>query len=268
MGIKKLQARVGIIGGNGWLGNAIAQALIATEAIDPACLTLSGRSDNRGTAQFPGVHWTKDNDELVDRSSVVVLSVRPDQFAGVHIAASGKLVVSVMASVPAHVIAERTGATEIVRAIPNAAAAIRRSFTPWYATPPVSAENRQLVQALFDPCGEAAEVPLEAHIDYCVGMTGSGAAFPALLAQAMIAHAVAQGLPPAFARRAAKGVVAGASRLLAGENDDPEQIVQAMIDYRGTTAAALEAMIDRGFTKSVAAGLEAAAARAATMVTS
>jgi pyrroline-5-carboxylate reductase len=191
--------------------------------------------------------------------------VRPEQFQGVHIAAHGKLVISVMAGVPARAIAERTGADEVVRALPNAAAAIRRSFTPWYATAPVSAENKQLVQALFEACGEAAEVPLEAHIDYCVGMTGSGAAFPALLAQSMIAHAVAQGLPPAFAKRAAKGVVAGASQLLAGENGDPAQIVQAMIDYRGTTAAALQAMMDRGFTGSVAAGLEAAAAKAAAM---
>ena len=260
-----IEARIGIIGGNGWLGNAIAQAAIATGSVDPARLTLSGRSDNRGAAELPGAHWTKDNAELVDRSDVVVLSVRPDQFPGVHIAAHGKLVISVMAGVPARAIAERTGADEVVRAIPNAAAAIRRSFTPWYATPPVSAENKQLVQALFEACGEAAEVPLEAHIDYCVGMTGSGAAFPALLAQAMIAHAVAQGLPPAFAKRAAKGVVAGASQLLAGESGDPAQIVQAMIDYRGTTAAALQTMMDRGFTGSVAAGLEAAAAKAAAM---
>jgi pyrroline-5-carboxylate reductase len=258
-------ARIGIIGGNGWLGNAIAQAAVTTRSVDPARLTLSGRSDNRGAAELPGAHWTKDNAELVDRSDIVVLSVRPDQFQGVHIAAHGKLIISVMASVPARDIAEHTGADEVVRALPNAAAAIRQSFTPWYAIPPVSAKNKQLVQALFEACGEAAEVPLEAHIDYCVGMTGSGAAFPALLAQAMIAHAVAQGLPPTFASRAAKGVVAGASQLLTGENGDPAQIVQAMIDYRGTTAAALQTMMDRGFTESVAAGLEAAAAKAAAM---
>ena len=72
----------------------------------------------------------------------------------------------------------------------------------------------------------------------------------------------------AFAKRAAKGVVAGASQLLAGENDDPAQIVQAMIDYRGITAAALQAMIDRGFTDAVAAGLEAAAAKTAAVAAS
>lgn len=260
-----IEARIGIIGGNGWLGNAIARAAVASGAVDPARLTLSGRSDNRGAVEIPGACWTKDNRELVGRSDVVVLSVRPDQFPGVRIDARGKLTVSVMAAVPARAIAERTGADEVVRAMPNAAAAIRRSLTPWYATPPVSTVGKRLVQTLFAACGEAAEVPLEAHIDYCVGMTGSGAAFPALLAQAMIAHAVAQGLPRDFAERAAKGVVAGASQLLAGEEVDPAQIVQAMIEYRGTTAAALQAMIDRGFTDSVAAGLEAAAAKAAAM---
>lgn len=264
-----VEARVGIIGGNGWLGNAMARAAVAAGAVDPARLTLSGRSDNRGPKEIPGAHWTKDNGELVGRSDVVVLSVRPEQFQGVRVAARGKLVVSVMAGVPARTIAERTGAEQVIRAIPNAAAAIRRSFTPWYATPLVSTASKRLVQTLFEACGEAAEVPLEAHIDYCVGMTGSGAAFPALLAQAMIAHAVACGLPRDFAERAAKGVVAGASQLLAGEQGGhPAQIVQAMIDYRGTTAAALQAMIDRGFTDSVAAGLEAAAAKAAAMASS
>ena len=263
-----IEARIGIIGGNGWLGNAIARAAVVTGAVDPARLTLSGRSDNRGAVEIPGACWTKDNRELVDRSDVVVLSVRPDQFPGVRIDARGRLTVSVMAGVPAVAIAERTGADVVVRAMPNAAAAIRRSFTPWYATSPVSTASKRLVQTLFEACGEAAEVPLEDHIDYCVGMTGSGAAFPALLAQALIAHAVAQGLPRDFAERAAKGVVAGASQLLAGEEADPAQIVQAMIEYRGTTAAALQAMIDQGFTDSVAAGLEAAAAKAAAMASS
>ncbi len=263
-----IDARIGIIGGNGWLGNAIAQAAVASGVLGAGQLILSGRSDNRGTADVPGARWTKDNGELVERCDVIVLSVRPEQFSGVRIDARGKLVVSVMAGVPARTIAERTGATEVVRSIPNAAAAIRRSFTPWFATPSVSLGSKQLVQALFEACGDAAEVPLESHIDYCVGMTGSGAAFSALLAEALIAHAVSQGLPRDFAKRAAGGVVAGASQLFAGEGDDTAEIVQAMIDYRGTTAAALQAMLDRGFNESVAAGLEAAAAKASAMAAS
>lgn len=256
--------RIGIVGGNGWLGNAIASAGVTSGTIDPAHLTLSGRSANPGATAIAGAYFTKDNAELVDRSDVVILSVRPDQFAAVDVDASGKLVISVMAGVPMRVLAARTSADQIVRGIPNAAAGIGKSFTPWFAGPSVSDDNRRLVQALFEACGGAAEVPRESHIDYCVGMTGSGAAFPALLAQAMIEHAVARGLPLAFARRAAQGVLVDASQLLA-ESDDPAPIVQAMIDYRGTTAAALQAMIDGGFKKAVGAGLDAASAKAAAM---
>jgi pyrroline-5-carboxylate reductase len=256
--------RIGIIGGNGWLGNAIASAAVTSGTIDPARLTLSGRSDKPGATAIPGAYLTKDNAELVDRSDVVILSVRPDQFSAVAIDASGKLVISAMAAVPAKTIAERTGASRVVRAIPNAAARIGKSFTPWFATQDVSPEDKQVVQAFFKACGDAGEVPQESHIDYCVGMTGSGAAFPALLAQAMIEHAVARGLPMVFARRAAQGVLVNASQLLA-EQDDPAPIVQEMIDYRGTTAAALQAMIDAGFKAAVGEGLDAAAAKAAAM---
>lgn len=254
--------RLGILGGNGWLGNAIAQALVASGTLPAERLIRSGRSGLRAEAEIAGARFTSDNDELVGQSDIVVLSVRPEQFADVKIDARGKLVVSVMAGVTAKAIAGATGATEVVRSIPNAAAAIRRSFTPWYAVPGVTADNRLRVQALLAACGDAAEVPLESHIDYCVGMTGSGAAFPALLVEALVRHAVQQGLPEAFARRAARGVVAGASQLFAGEEADTNEIVREMIAYRGTTAAALEAMLDHGFNEAIAAGLDAASAKA------
>ena len=262
-----LTARIGIIGGNGWLGNALASAAVRHGVIDPALLTLSSRSGSRGAVALPGAVWTTDNAELARRSDVILLSVRPEHYPAVEIDAAGKLVVSLMAAVPASRIAARTGAGRIVRAMPSAAMSIGKSFTPWFATPAVTPEDKRVVQALFACCGDADEVPEEHHIDYCSGLCGSGAAFPGLLAQAMIEQAVARGLPPAFARRAAKGVLVGASQLLA-EHEDPGPVVQAMIDYRGTTAAALQTMIDHGFKAAVAAGLDAASEKAATMAAS
>ncbi len=260
-----IDKRIGIIGGNGWLGNAIASAIVASGTTAGERLILSGRSDKRGALPVPGAIHTRDNAELASDADVIVLCVPPQNFPGIALDASGKLVISVMAGVTAQAIADQTGASEIVRAIPNAAAAIRQSFTPWYAAPGVSDANKRIAQELFDSCGEGAEVPQEAHIDYCVGMTGSGAAFPALLAEALVAHATSQGLPPAFARRAAKGVVAAASQLFADSDADTAAIVQGMIDYRGTTSAALQTMLDNGFNRAVALGLEAASAKAATL---
>lgn len=255
-----IDARLGIIGGNGWLGGAIAQAAVTTDTVAPDRLVLSGRTDRGHAAETPGVRWTRDNRELVESVDIVVLSVRPEQFPGVKIDASGKLVVSVMAGISVKSISEQTGAKEVVRAIPNAAAAIRRSFTPWFATDAVAPGSKEAAQSLFLACGKAVEVPIEAHVDYCAGFTGPGAAFPALLVEAMIAHAVAQGLPRDFAEQAARSVVADASQLFACGQAGTDEIVQTLIEYRGVTAQALQTMLDRGFNEVIAAGLDAATA--------
>lgn len=255
-----IDQHIGIIGGNGWLGSAIARAAVTKSVLASEQVIMSGRSKQSSAADIPGTGWTIDNGELVGMSDVIVLSVRPEQFAGIDINASNKLVVSVMAGISARTISESTGADEVVRALPNAAASIGHSFTPWFASPGVTPGNKRLVQTLFAACGHAAEVPEEAHIDYCAGMTGTGAAFPALLAEALIAHAVEHGLPRSLAERAARSVVADASQLFAGPQDDTGEIVQTMIDYGGITAQALQAMRDQGFNEAVAAGLDASAA--------
>jgi pyrroline-5-carboxylate reductase len=208
--------RVGVIGGNGWLGGAMASAWIAAGVVDPERLALSSRSGRRGAFDAPGVRWTQSNGEVVSRCDVIFIAVRPEQFDAVEIDARDKLIVSVMAGVPSAAVAARTKADRVVRAMPNAAASLRKSFTPWCASAAATGADKALAQRLLAACGEAEEVMEEAHIDYCVGLTGSGAAFPALLARAMTEAALARGLPPAFARRAALGVVADASQLLRG----------------------------------------------------
>jgi len=263
MSIAGTTTRFGIIGGNGWLGNAMADAAIASGFIEASQLTLSARSDHHGKVEMQGVYWTKDNAELAERSDVIVLSVRPEQFDDVRIDASGKLVVSVMAGVLSRRIADHTKSARVVRTMPNAASTIRKSFTPWFARTEVPLEDRTLIRQFLETFGDAAEVTNEDHLDYCTGLTGTGVAYPALLAQAMIEHAVGQGLSLDFARRAAEGVVANASRLLAGR--DPKEIMGELVAYRGMTAAAIEAMVEAGFVESVHAGLAAAARKAAAM---
>lgn len=253
--------KVGIIGGNGWLGSAMAKAALSTGVLTPDNLTISSLSGLGDVLKESGGHWTSDNKELVARSDLVVVSVRPAQFSEIAVNMSSKLVVSVMAGISCNNIASRTGANRIVRAMPNAAAAIRKSFTPWFATKDVSPAERTAVQAFFAASGEPAEVRAESDIDYCAVMTGTGAAFPSLLAEAMIADATARGLAPDFAAKAAKGVICNASQLLANPNETSARIVREMIEYGGLTAAALQTMLARGFNEAVSAGFEAALAR-------
>lgn len=257
---------VGIIGGNGWLGRAIGHAILQAALVEASALTLSCRAGTSDTfADWPQVFWTSDNRELVRRSDVVIVSVRPEQFSAVEIDAPEKLVISLMAGISMETLRARTGSKRVVRAMPNAAAEIRRSYTPWFCSDAVSGQERAFVQALFETCGKADEVASEAEIDYLTALSGSGPAFPALLADALLSHALAHGLPEPVARRAVDGVVCDASQLIAQPAATPGGIVRAFMDYRGTTDAGLRAMQGAGFTEAVHAGLSAAVAKAAAM---
>ena len=80
--------RIGIVGGNGWIGGALARALVGTGVLPASRLTLSCRSAPPGW--LPEATWTHDNQALADASDVVVLSVRPQDWPQVTLAAPGK----------------------------------------------------------------------------------------------------------------------------------------------------------------------------------
>ncbi|RWD46334.1 MAG: pyrroline-5-carboxylate reductase, partial [Mesorhizobium sp.] len=67
--------KLGVVGGAGWLGGAIAGAALAAGVLRAEDLALSYRSAKPD--RFPGAFWTDDNQALADRSDVIVLSVRP-----------------------------------------------------------------------------------------------------------------------------------------------------------------------------------------------
>ena len=75
------ELRIGIIGGNGWIGGAVARALVGTGLVREERLTLSCRSTPPDW--LPEAHWTHDNQALADRSDVIILSVRPQDWPAV-----------------------------------------------------------------------------------------------------------------------------------------------------------------------------------------
>jgi pyrroline-5-carboxylate reductase len=250
---------IGIIGGTGWLGGAIARSLLESGFVAPAALWLSNRSGTRqGFEAWPEVTVTSDNAALAAASRVVVLSVAPGDFPLLEVDLAERLVVSVMAGVSLAAIAAGTGAERVVRAMPNAAAAFRLSYTPWHPSRAVSAEDGAFVQALFEACGNADRVASEDQIDYFTALTGSGAAFPAFFAQAMIAHAVGAGVEPAIAERALRQLFLAAGRVLAEAEESPAEIVQRFVDYAGTTAAGLEALAASDLEAAIGRGIAAA----------
>lgn len=248
--------RIGIIGGNGIIGGALARGLVASGRVSEADLSLSCRSTPPGW--LPGACWLHDNAALVARSDIVVVSVRPQDWPHISIDAGRQLVVSVMAAVPLAALQAGTGAARVVRALPNAAADVGASYTPWTASAAVTAADRAHVRAILTACGTEDEVTDEAAVDYLAALSGTGPAYPALLATALIEDATARGIPPDIARRAATSLLIGTGRLYEKTGEAPEDTVRAFVDYAGITAAALQTMQGEGLVRAVRAGLAAA----------
>lgn len=248
---------LGIIGGTGWLGGAIAKAVLAKALLPAGNLILSNRSGAHPLAQ-QGVCLVTDNQALVDRSDVIVIAVRPEQFANLTLDAMGKTVISLMAGITAQAIAAQTSAERVVRAMPNAAVEIGQSFTPWYCAGVAEPTTKSLVQRLFECVGTAAEVQQEDFIDYLSALSGTGPAFPALLMTALANQAMAAGIPAEIAQLAAKNVVVDSSQLLVSR--DAQQMIDALVAYRGVTAAALQSMTQGHFEAQVGRALQAGAA--------
>ncbi|MGO7171324.1 pyrroline-5-carboxylate reductase family protein [Rhizobium leguminosarum] len=255
--------RIGIIGGGGWLGGAIAGSILDAGLVEPRNLSLSYRSEQ--PRRFPNSFLTTDNQALADRSDAILLSVRPDDWHALDVDAGGKLIISVMAGIRLDALSERHNTGRVIRALPNAAAEVAKSYTPWIGANDVTEGDRGLVRAIFEACGSEDEVARESDIDYLTGLSGSGPAFPALLAAAMMRDAVANGLPAEIARRAVNMVITGAGRLLERRDECPDEVVQTFVGYRGTTAAAIEGMRAAGFDASVAEGLSAAFKKSVSM---
>ncbi|EJM16358.1 pyrroline-5-carboxylate reductase [Pseudomonas sp. GM21] len=257
---------IGIIGGSGWLGRSIALAMLDKAFVQPGALVLSNRSASNPlpVAKWSQVTITRDNQELVERCEVVIVSVRPEQFAEVEIFAENRLVISLMAGVSLQDVAQRTGSRQVIRAMANAAAEIGQSYTPWLATQEVSEEQKAFAQRLFETFGGADEVFSESHLNYLTALVGTGPAYPALLARSLFQHAMSSGLPPAIAQRASHAVVVQASQLI-GNGHSVDELLEALISYRGVTAAGLDAMLASGFDKTIKAGLDSAASVANSM---
>jgi pyrroline-5-carboxylate reductase len=256
---------IGIIGGSGWLGRSIASAMLDKAFVHPAKLVLSNRSaSNPLDAKWSQVTVTSNNQALVERCDVVIVSVRPEQFAEVKIFAENRLVISLMAGVPMEDLVQHTGSRQVIRAMANAAAEIGKSYTPWFATQAVTDEQKAFAQRLFETFGSADQVFSESHLNYLTALVGTGPAYPALLARSLFQHAVSSGLPPVIAQRAANAVVVDASQLI-GNGHSVDELLQTLINYRGVTAAGLEAMLAGGFDKTIKAGLDSATSVASSM---
>jgi len=257
---------LGIIGGTGQLGSAIARALLKTGTIAPERLWIANRSGARGLfAGQPQVNVTADASQLAEACDTILLSVPPALFRDVAIKADGKLVLSVMAGVTIAQMTKQTGTSRVIRAMSSPAAELSLAYTPWCAAPAVTAADRAAARTLFEACGKADEVANEDQIDYFTALTGPVPGFVAFFADAMIGDAIARGVTKDVADRAVRQLFHAAGVVLDRSDRSPAEHVEAMIAYAGTTAAGMLALRGSNLAEAIGQGLDAACRRARTI---
>lgn len=257
--------RIGIVGATGWLGQALGLGLLSRGLTRPADLVLLNRSGRLGGyGDHPGLRWASDMADLQAQSDVIVLSVRPEDFPLAGFDPGGRLVISFMAGWTMAALAAHAPSARLVRAMPNGNAVSGASFTPWLAGA-ITGHDCEVVETILSAMGQAQRIDTEAQLDYLTALSGSGAAYPALMARAMLADAAARGLPPDVAQRAVEAVICGSSGLLMGQMGQVKSLLEAYMSYRGITAAGLEAAERAGFGEALHAALSAATDKAAAM---
>lgn len=258
--------KLGIIGATGWLGQALGNGLLSQGILSPEELVLLNRSGPSETyARYPGVTWARDAAELCEVCDTIILSVRPEDFPVPGFAPRDQLVISFMAAWTLAQLQALAPAARIVRAMPNGGATTRQSYTPWVSGPGVTKADGALTARLLAAIGSEDEVGTEAQLNYLSALSGSGAAYPALMAEAMLSHARQNGLPEAVAVRAVEAVICGSAGILTGKIAEVTSLIESYMSYRGITAAGLMAARAEGFPKGISAALDAAFAKARSM---
>ncbi|WP_421864543.1 pyrroline-5-carboxylate reductase family protein [Motiliproteus sp.] len=251
--------RVGLVGATGWMGALIGQALLSGNRLRPEQLSCLNRSaSNAGYAAYPAVKWAANFSELIELSDTLILSVRPEQFRDANFCCGDKLVISLMAGIPIKELADRTAASRIIRAMPNSAAEIGRSFTPWFASPETTATDRQIATAILEAIGETQQLDDEQQLNVLTGLSGAGPAYTALLISALSQAAINAGIPEAIALKAATATAVDAAQVLSRSDRDSETIIHDYLSYDGVITAALKAAQTSGFYRSINHALLAA----------
>ncbi|MBN0987336.1 pyrroline-5-carboxylate reductase family protein [Amphritea pacifica] len=255
---------IGIIGGTGQLGAAIAHGLLRNRLIAPEKLWISSRSNNRtgfeSVESKAAIQFTTCNQDLIDHCDIVIIAVPPALSAAldINVKPHHGLLISVIAGVTIEQLQHRTGAERVIRAMSNPAAEKGLAYSPWCAGRGVTAEDREATQALFNAIGQTDEVASEDQIDQFTALIGPVPGFVAYYADCMVNYAVKTGIDPAIAERAVRQLFHASGVVLATAEASPAEQVKAMIDYAGTTAAGLMAMQALPLADAIAEGLDAA----------
>ncbi len=244
------------------MGSALARGLLAG-GFSHSQLVIVEKENLRITElneQFPQLDVTT---KLPECESVV-LAVKPTEVADVcrAVATTGvKQILSIAAGVTISSIeASMKTSVAVVRAMPNTPALIGQGASAMAASARCTPENKKWAREILSSVGTVVEVQ-ENLLDAVTGLSGSGPAYVFLLAEALIAAGVQQGLSAKDSNELVVQLLVGSSLLLAESSETPEQLRKKVTSPNGTTAAGIAELVGKQFSEIIGSAVSAATKR-------
>ena len=261
---KKL-VKVGIIG-VGRMGSALVRGFINAKMTKKSLMASDYDKEKlKLLCKDTGIQMASDNIELVSKSEIVIIAVKPKDLEKVLDEIFGnideKLVVSTVAGVPIAVFERKLKGAKVVRIMPNIACSVGEGAIAFSAGSRVRRKDLRRVNELLDKMGIALELP-ENKLDAVTGLSGSGPAFYSLVIKAMALAGVEEGLPEDVALKLAVQTAKGVGKLLFETGMDPEELVGMVRSPGGTTEAGLKKLEESAVTEALKEAVHAAVKRA------
>src|SRR3954452_24686002 len=259
--------RVAILGA-GPIGDSPLRGLLSGGWREPGEIVATVRDEERARelAERHGIQVTLSNAEAVAGARLVVIAVKPQDFNTLLGEIGGVLtpeqtVLSVAAAIPTAAIEGRIAdGVPVVRAMPNRPATVHEGIAGICAGAHASDEHLRLAEGALSHLRPEVEEP-ERYMDAVTAVSGSGPAYFALLAEAMIDAGILLGLSREVSTQLVVQTMFGTAKLLRDEKLHPVELREAVTSPGGTTISAIRELEQAGVRAAFLNAIQAAMER-------
>jgi pyrroline-5-carboxylate reductase len=257
--------RIAILGA-GKIGESLLAGLRSSDWAD---IIATSRREERAAElrERHGVEATTDNTAAIRGADVVVLAVKPQDIDAL-LAEIGPLlspeqtVLSAAAAIPTSYIEQRIAdGVPVVRAMPNAPSTVHEGMAGIAAGAHAGDEHLAVAEDVLAHLGRVVRVREDA-MDAITAVSGSGPAYFALLAEAMIEAGILLGLSREISTTLVVQTMLGTAKQLRDEGMHPVELRESVTSPGGTTIAAIRELEQAGVRAAFLNAIQAAMTRA------
>jgi pyrroline-5-carboxylate reductase len=259
--------RIAILG-CGKIGEALLAGLLTTGWRSADEIVVTGRRDERlqELSERHGVEATRSNAEAVNGAGLVVIAVKPQDFDVLlgeigGLLSPDQVVLSIAAAVPTAAIERRLAEpVPVLRAMPNTPATVHEGVAGLCAGAHAGETHLAAGEDVLAHVGRVVRVP-EEYMDAVTAVSGSGPAYFALLAEAMIEAGILLGLSREVSTDLVVQTMFGTAKLLRDEHMHPVELREMVTSPGGTTIRAIHELEQAGVRAAFLNAIQAAMVR-------